>query len=33
MTTEQIKTLAFVMALTVCLHVGWRIGARLMGME
>lgn len=33
MTTEQIKTLAVVLAITVCLHVGWRIGVKVMGVE
>lgn len=33
MTTEQIKTLAFVLAITVCLHVGWRIGVKMLGVE
>jgi len=33
MTNEQIKTLAFILALTVCLHIGWRIGAKLLGWE
>lgn len=33
MTTDQVKTLAFVLGITVCLHVGWRIGARLAGVE
>lgn len=33
MTQEQMRVLAFILAISVCLHIGWRLGAKLLGWE
>lgn len=33
MTSDQIRTLGMILAMTVCLHIGWRMGAKLLGWD